>query len=150
MIEFNKWNDMVKHIKNNTNCTPFSGSGICIRKKNNTAILRSVDNTAFYKDNLENIDCVKYTLFGQENDQDINEPRFNAPLMKADNIYLYRVTKKEIETVTKKGKKGKKVKQVYQWYGKYEIIAQNIIKNHPDKNGNPRKIIVLTLNRIKK
>lgn len=150
MIEFNKWNDLVKHSKTNTGCVPFSGSGICIRKKNNTAILRSVDNTAFYKDNLENIDCVKYTLFGQENDQDINEPRFNAPLMKADNIYLYRVTKKEIETVTKKGKTGKKVKQVYQWYGKYEIIAQNIIKNHPDKNGNPRKIIVLTLNRIKK
>ena len=131
---------------------PFSGSdiNICNRKKNNTSILRSVDNTPFYKDNLENIDCVKYTLFGQEKDQDINEPRFNAPLMKADNIYLYRVTKKEIETVTKKGKKSKKVKQVYQWYGKYEIVAQNIIKNHPDKNGDPRKIIVLTMNRVEK
>jgi len=147
-MEFTKWNDMVKYIKGLTGCTPFSGSGICIRKKNNTAILRSVDNTPFYKDNLDNIKSVNYTLFGQENDQDINEPRFNAPLMNAKNIYLYRVTKKEIENVTKKGKKSKKIKQVYQWYGKYKIDTQNTIQNHPDKNGNPRKIIVLTLNLV--
>ena len=148
-MEFIKWTEMVKHIKSETGCVPFSGSGICIRKKNNTAILRSVDNTTFYKDDLDNIDRVKYTLYGQEKDQDINEKRFNAPLMTAKNIYLYRVTKKIIETVTKKGKKSKKTKQVYQWYGKYEIFGQDTIDNHPDKNGNLRKIIVLSLNRIK-
>ena len=88
MIEFNKWNDLVKHSRDKYRLRTFQWLRYLYSEKNNTAVLRSVDNTAFYKDNLENIDCVKYTPPGQENDQDINEPRFNAPHEK-QIIYIY-------------------------------------------------------------
>ena len=70
---------------------PFSGSGINIRYNSKTAILRSVDDTLYYDDNLSNVEYPKYTLFGHNGDQNENEKRFNEPLLnisKIENIYL--------------------------------------------------------------
>jgi hypothetical protein len=133
MLTFKKWSGpegMAQHIINETGCKPFSGAGINPRPGKYTTILRSVDDTYYYDDNLDDITHVKYTLFGHNGDQDVNEPKFNEPLLndkKTDHIYLYRFNKKE-----------------YIWYGKYKIFGRTT-KRHIGKDGNMRNIIILTL-----
>lgn len=136
-IIFTKWrgeNGIENYIKQVTGCNPFSGSGININLNKKTAILKSVDNTPYYADNLDELNNVYYTLYGRENDQDINESRFNKNLINENitqHIYLYRVIKKNKKTQ-------------WVWYGKYNI--KNITeKMHPDINGNNRKIYLLNL-----
>ena len=60
---------MKEFIINQTQCKPYSGAGICPRVKQKTTILRSVDNTYYYADNLNDVRNVKYTLFGHYGDQ---------------------------------------------------------------------------------
>ena len=133
---FNKWKGeggIEKFIINETGCKPYSGAGINPRIKNKTTILRSVDGTYFYDDNLNDVNIIKYTLYGHEGDQNECEKRFNEPLLnpeKTKHIYDYR--KKENE---------------YLWYGKYEIFEKNI-KSHIGKDHIMRNIIVLTLKKI--
>ena len=139
-IIFSKWNgpDGIKeYIEYKTRCKPFSGAGINIRKKEKTALLRSVDGTAYYSDDLSNIENIKYTLFGNIGNQTENEPRFNKPLLnkeEIENIYVYRV------------KKNKNNIQ-YIWYGKYIIISKET-KIHKDINNDDRKIIILNLKKL--
>ena len=136
---FPKWSSpegIEQFIKNETGCNPFSGAGINPRPEKKTTILKSVDNTSYYDDDLSEPDNVKYTLFGANGDQDENEKRCNEPLLnknKTQKIYLYRV---------KNGKK-KKEKE-YIWYGSYDIIDKNK-KIHIGKDGVMRNIIVLSL-----
>lgn len=124
-----------------TGCKPFSGAGICYRKNKKTTILRSVDGTYYYNDNLENINNPQYTLFGHNGDQDEKEPRFNEPLLntsKTEKIYLYRVTKNKYTNETH-----------YIWYGEYKIINK-YTKCHPGKDcEEERNIIILNLKKIK-
>lgn len=132
-ISFTKWSDIEQHIIKVTGCKPYSGAGINPRVQKKTTILRSVDDTYYYDDDMSDINNVKYTLFGDNGDQDENEKKFNEPLLNPDkthNIYIYRVKK---TTINK-----------YIWYGKYEIIDKNI-KQHPGKDGIMRNIIVLSL-----
>lgn len=92
-----------------------------------------MDGTAFYDDNMEDVLNPQYTLFGHNGDQDINEPKFNEPLMnplKTSKIYLYRVTGGE-----------------YVWYGEYKI-SSNVTKRHPGMDGVQRNIVVLNLQKI--
>ena len=137
---FSNWNGengIFNYIQNRTYCKPFSGSGISIRSNKKTAILRSVDNTYYYDDNLNSENNVQYTLFGHNGDQDIDEKRFNEPLLNKDkiqHIYLYRFIP------------GKKIKE-YIWYGKYEIIGK-FSKIHIGKDNKERRIIILNLKKI--
>lgn len=139
-IIFSKWfgqEGIEQFIINNTGCKPYSGAGINYRMEKKTTILKSVDNTYYYDDDLSDINNVKYTLFGHNGDQDENEKKFNEPLLnknKTQNIYLYRVKKE-----------GKKIK--YIWYGKYNIIDKKN-KLHIGKDKNIRNIIVLSLKKI--
>jgi hypothetical protein len=140
---FSKWNgpDGIKQfIIEQTGCKPFSGAGINPRIKQKTTILRSVDDTYYYDDDLSDINYPKYTLFGHNGDQDENEKKFNEPLLninKTKHIYLYRV-------------KGVKKNKEWIWYGKYSIIGKNI-KLHIDKDRkNERNIIILSLKKINK
>ena len=124
------WKEFEKFIIQETGCKPFSGAGINPRPKQKTTILRSVDDTYYYADDLSDINVVNYTLFGHNGDQDENEKRMNEPLLnstKTQHIYLYRKTRTE-----------------YIWYGKYEIIDINS-QPHIGKDHNMRNIIVLTL-----
>ena len=136
-IIFLKWkgnNGFKQFCINKTGCKPFSGAGICPRINKKTTILRSVDGTKYYYDDLSNINNPKYTLFGHNGDQSENESRFNEPLLnklKTQKIYLYRVKKEE-----------------YIWYGRY-IIINKTNKSHPGKNGILRNIIILHLQKIK-
>ena len=138
-ISFNKWsgNDGIeKFIINKTGCKPFSGAGINHRIQKKTTILKSVDGTYFYDDDLNDSNQVRYTLFGHNGDQDPDEKRFNEPLLngdKTEHIYLYRV---------KKSREDK-----YVWYGKYEIVDK-MVKQHIGKDYNMRNIILLSLKRI--
>lgn len=99
IISFTKWYGpecMEKFIINETGCKPYSGAGINPRVKKKTTILRSVDDTYFYDDDISDINNVKYTLFVHNGDQDENETKFNEPLLNPDkthNIYIYRVKK---------------------------------------------------------
>ena len=139
-IVFTKWkgdDGIQKFIKNRTNCNPFSGAGINYYKTQNTCIIKSVDNTYYYKDDLTNINYVDYTLFGHNNDQSEKEPYFNEPLLnnnKTKYIYLYRVIKH-------------KSKSIYIWYGKYNIIDKKT-EQHIGKNYLVRNIIILKLKRV--
>ena len=124
------WKEFAQFILQETGCKPFSGAGINPRPKQATTILRSVDDTYYYDDNLSDRRLVKYTLFGHNGDQCENEKKMNEPLLnvtKTKHIYLYRVTKKE-----------------YIWYGKYEIVDKQK-QLHIGKDHNMRTIIVLTL-----
>jgi len=137
MIIFNKWTELEKFIIQETNCKPFSGAGICPRPNQKTTILKSIDNTYYYDDDLSNPELVKYTLFGHSGDQKESEIRFNEPLLnpeKTKDIYLYRVKIKE-------------KKKEYIWYGKYKIIDKDI-KEHPGKDLINRKIIILNMKKI--
>ena len=140
-IRFANWkgpNGIEQYIIEKTGCKPFSGAGINPRPDKNTTILRSVDNTYYYDDNMSDIYYPKYTLFGQNGDQDENEKKFNEPLLnknKTEHIYLYRVVKKN----------GKKTE--YLWYGKYEIVGTNN-KLHQGKDKMIRTIMVLSLKRL--
>jgi len=139
-ISFSNWlgiDGIEQYIVNKTGCKPYTGAGIFIKFENNTAILKSVDDTYYYDDDLRDIENVKYTLFGHNGDQDENGRKFNEPLLnkeKTQHIFLYRV---KID--------GKKKK--YIWYGKYEIGDKNT-KLHIGEDRIMRNIIVLSLKRI--
>ena len=135
-LSFSKWSGpegIEQFIINKTGCKPFSGAGINPRIDKKTTILKSVDDTYYYDDDMSDINNVKYTLFGHNGDQDENEKKFNEPLLnknKTQNIYLYRVKKND--------------KKKYLWYGKYDIIDKNR-KRHIGKDKVMRNIIVLSL-----
>ena len=139
-ITFSKWSGpdgIQQFIINQTGCKPYSGAGINPRIEKKTTILKSVDNTYYYDDDMSDINNIRYTLFGHNGDQDESEKKFNEPLLninKTQNIYLYRVRKN-----------GKKTE--YIWYGKYDIIDKNV-KQHIGKDYNARNIIVLSLRKI--
>lgn len=124
------WKEFAQFIINETGCKPFSGAGINPRPKQFTTLLRSVDDTYYYADDLSDINLVKYTLFGHNGDQDEYEKKMNAPLLKTKDIYLYRKTGKE-----------------YIWYGKYKIVDKHS-QLHIGKDHNMRTIIVLTLKKL--
>jgi hypothetical protein len=139
-IRFSKWGGpggMENYIIEQTDCKPYSGAGINPRIDKKTTLLKSVDNTDYYDDDMSNINNPKYTLFGHSGDQNENEKRFNEPLLnknKTEHIYLYRVMKN-----------GKKTE--YLWYGKYTIEEKNN-KLHPGKDKTIRTIIILSLKRV--
>ena len=139
-IRFSKWagpEGIEQFIINQTGCKPYSGAGINPRVERKTTILKSVDDTYYYDDDMSDVNNVKYTLFGHNGNQDENEKKFNEPLLnknKTEHIYLYRVTKN--------GKKNE-----YTWYGKYVIEGTNN-KLHPGIHKNTRKIVVLSLKKI--
>jgi hypothetical protein len=139
-ISFLKWegpDGMEQFIIKQTGCKPYTGAGIFTKIEKKTAILKSVDDTYYYDDDLSDIENVKYTLYGHNGDQDENGRKFNEPLLnkeKTQHIFLYRV---KID--------GRK--KEYIWYGKYEIIDKNK-KLHIGKDRILRNIIILSLKRI--
>ena len=65
-ISFSKWSGsdgIEEFIVNQTGCKPYSGAGINPRIKKKTTILRSVDDTYYYDDDMSDVNNVKYTLF---------------------------------------------------------------------------------------
>jgi hypothetical protein len=131
MQTFNNWKDFTDFVYTQIGHKLFSGVGISYRK-NRDCILRSVDNTEYYFDRLKKPDICYYTLFGREGDQSKDEKRFNVPLLKkSKRIFLYRVSR------------GK-----YIWYGEYILQKSLYKKQHPDINGNMRKIYLAKLYKI--
>ena len=96
-LSFSKWygsGGIEEFIINQTGCKPYSGAGINPRIDKKTTILKSVDDTYYYDDDMSDINNIKYTLFGHNGDQNENEKKFNEPLLNPDktqHIYLYRV-----------------------------------------------------------
>jgi len=139
-ITFSKWSGpdgMEQFIIKQTGCKPYSGAGINPRIEKKTTLLRMVDGTYYYDNDMSDVNNVKYTLFGHNGDQNENEKRFNEPLLdknKTQHIYLYRVRKN--------GKKNE-----YVWYGKYEIMNKNN-KQHIGKDYVIRNIITLSLRKL--
>lgn len=131
-------NGLSSVIERETSCRVFTGAGINWRRNLNTTILRSVDNTSYYADNLTDENHIEYTLFGHNGDQKEDEKRFNEPFLNKDktkHIYVYRV------------KKNNKGKTEWIWYGKYEITGKHM-KQHPGKDGKMRNIIIISLRKI--
>ena len=139
-LTFTKWGGpggIEQYIKDTTGCKPYSGAGINPRVEQKTTLLRSVDDTYYYDDDLSDPKNPQYTLFGHNGDQSVNEKKFNEPLLnsyKTEKIYLYRVSK-----INKKN--------VYMWYGQYTIAGKNV-KCHQGKDGILRSIIILSLQKV--
>jgi hypothetical protein len=133
MQVFTDYSSFQKFVLEETECKLFSSQGINYRSEKRTCILRSVDDTPFYADNLEDTENPQYTLYGQVGDQDekdMNNRNLLNPV-RTEKIFLFRRTKSE-----------------WIWFGRYNIKSK-MEKIHPDKNGNDRKIIVLQLERYK-
>ena len=110
-IRFTQWegnNGIKEFIINQTGCQPFSGAGINPRPQQRSCILKSVDNTYYYDDNLDDINNVKYTLFGHNGDQSENERKFNAPLLN-ENIFKGAYERPEKYVPKNKTRKVKKI-----------------------------------------
>jgi len=96
-IWFSKWagpEGIEQFIMNQTECKPYIRAGINTRIHKKTTILKSVDNTYYYHDDMSDINNIKYTLFGHNGDQCEHEKKFNEPLLNKDktqHIYVYRV-----------------------------------------------------------
>ena len=139
-MNFARWNGpagISEFIENRTGCRPFSGAGINPRILQRTTILKSVDNTYYYDDDLTDENNVEYTLFGHNGDQDENEPRFNEPLLNGNttqHMYLYRVRQNGQQ-------------KEYLWYGEY-VISSIENRAHIGKDYVMRNIIILSLTRI--
>ena len=139
-IRFSKWQGqggLEQFIIEQTGCRPFSGAGITPRIAKKTTILKSVDDTYYYDDDMTDICNPTYTLFGHNGDQSETEKRFNEPLLntnKTEHIYLYRVTKNVKKTE-------------YLWYGKYIIVGKHE-KLHQGEDRIMRTIVVLSLKRV--
>ena len=133
---YDSYTELEKKIMDDTGCKIYSGTGINNRLERESSILRSVDDTSYYKDDLSNPCNISYTLCGQIGDQDLNH-MLNKTMLdpkKIKNIYLYR---KVLENGKCMG---------YMWYGKYELDRNNIRQViHPDINGHQRKIYLCTL-----
>ena len=83
-ITFSKWSGpdgIEQFIINQTGCKPYSGAGINPRIEKKTTILKFVDNTYYYHDDMSDINNIQYTLFGHNGDQDETEKKFNEPLL---------------------------------------------------------------------
>jgi hypothetical protein len=103
--------------------------GIDYRKNGNVAILKSVEGTFYYHDNLSNPNLVHYTLAGKIGDQ--TETRRNKSVLRpGTNIYLF-----------EQNNRG------YGWYGKY-IIVDKYVTRHIGENRIMRNIIIVVLKRI--
>ena len=77
-IKFSSWGGLFgisKFIYEQTGCKPYSGAGINPRINKKVTILKSVDNTYFYDDDLSDINNPKYTLFGHNGDQSESEKK---------------------------------------------------------------------------
>jgi hypothetical protein len=139
-LKFNSWEGpqgMKNYIIEQTGVKPYSGAGINYRSKQQTTLLKSVDNTYYYDDNLCDSQNVEYTLFGHNGDQNEDEKKFNEPLLNPDktkHIYLYRL-------------KINNKKKEYLWYGKYKIVDR-YSKLHQGKDKIMRRIIVLKLSQL--
>lgn len=140
-IRFTKWGGpegLEQHIIAQTGCKPYSGAGINPRIHKKISILKSVDNTYYYDDDLSDPNHPTYTLFGHNGDQREDEKQFNEPLLqKTDIVYLYRVTKKDHDT---------KKPTEYWWYGAYQIVGKHR-KQHQGMDHSMRTIVVLSLAR---
>lgn len=136
MKHFFSWNDFKSWVEEHYGEKLYAGVGISVRKNGNF-FLRSVDNTYYYNDDLENPQHCFYTLYGKTGDQDIHEKRYNAPFLeKSKNIYLYRV--KYITSTQKE----------YIWYGKYRLDGIIIEEQHPDEEGKMRTIFLVGLEKV--
>jgi hypothetical protein len=133
IMNFYSWQQFSIFCHQQSGIKPFSGVGISHRD-NGRCLLRSVDLTPYYADDLSNPQNVKYTLFGKEGDQDVNERRFNHKLLnKADKIYLYRVHRDN---------NGQKV---WTWFGRYRIVGEPQPETHHDIHMKMRIVYLITL-----
>lgn len=130
-VEFLTERECFEFIRNQTGMNPFNGVGIQNRKDGRT-LLRSVDDTFYYADDLQNPLQIQYTLFGRHGNQDVNENRFNFCLVHEDrDIFVYRRHQRNRQ-------------KLWTWYGQYKKVGMSQ-KIHPDINGQMRIIHILHL-----
>jgi hypothetical protein len=134
MQTFERWRELQDHAMRVTDGRSlYSGQGI-YHFTNGITILKSVDGTHYYDDNLENPEEIIYTLKGQIGNQDIYDRDNYKLLNEVRTIYIFRVrgtTQKE-----------------WIWYGEYELHGGLTEKEHPDAAGQPRRIYQVTLRRV--
>lgn len=122
-------NDHVKKLTGYSMCNMECG----IRNRPNASILKSVDDTYYYSDDLNDPNVIEYSLFGPNGDQS-EQNKYNSKLLVAKNIYVFRLKKE-------------KNKRLYTWYGKYKITGK-FSKQHVGEDHTMRTIIVLILHKI--
>jgi hypothetical protein len=126
------WTKFAATINGKIGFTPNPAPGIFAR--GDEVVLKSVDGTSYYDDDVTNRERVIYTGFGREGDQEMSG--VNQKLLEATRIWLYRVIPLG------------KHKKEYLWYGEYKIAGAPYVRRHPDINGSDRNIYLFNLKRI--
>ncbi len=135
METFTTWAEAKRHIAQFTGKGAYPGQGIS-NYNNGKTLLRSVDDTYYYLDDLEDHETVKYTLFGKSGNQNKDEARYNWKFLNEEReIYLYRVSKDGKDTT-------------WAWYGRYELLPGLEELQHVGEDGVTRKIYRATLQRV--
>lgn len=132
MKEFTAYKSFEDFVFEQTGCKMYAAKGINFNKDKCTSILKSVEGTPFYSDNLIDPDFPEYTLSGKSGDQNEKENTVNRNLLdpnKTRKIYLFQRTKTK-----------------WIWYGRYYIHSK-YEKFHPGEDGIDRKIIILRLSK---
>jgi|UniRef100_A0A6C0BKF9 hypothetical protein len=98
-----------------------------------TVVLRSVDNTPYYADDLHDPQHLIYTCQGIIGDQNLNNPD-NQKLLHADQFWVYRVQPRGRH-------------KTYIWYGRYHRMGDPYPMQHVDDLGQMRQIYLIHLER---
>jgi len=126
-MEFNTFEELSNYVQNTLGVKLRCYiRGLNYFKKDKIMILRSVDNTFYYKDDFTK-ENIEYTLEGKSGNQDLNSGLNSTLLNEAENMYLYRKSHKK-----------------YIWYGEVHILNINDCI-HEGEDGIQRIIYVLTL-----
>ena len=129
-MEFTRYADAEVKCLEATGHKPYTGQGIK-NYENGTALIRSVENTAFYADNFL-IGGIAYTLRGLEGNQSLEDRENWKLLQPGRRIFLLEVRKKK-----------------WIWHGEYVYTGVLDELTHPDKHGVQRKIYRAILKQIK-
>lgn len=113
---------------------PFSGQGIR-NYSNGTSLVRSVDPTPFYANNLSDLSRIAYTAEGQVGNQSLRT-RGNRGLQEPGRRIFLLEVKKE----------GKHTRWI--WHGEYVFRGEIEEMQHPDRNGAMRTIYRFILHKV--
>lgn len=129
MFSCTHWTTFANKVETLIGFRPNAASGIFC--KGTVAVLRSVDGTPHYHDEL-NYEMVDYMLHGPIGDQSL-ETRSNKMFLRATEHYVYRV--QLLSNNTKR----------YIWYGKYLREGDIRVERHVDITGCERRVYVQRL-----
>jgi hypothetical protein len=133
-MQFERWADAANYIAQQTGRRPFPSKGI-IPYTNGNILLRSVEPTPYYADDLTQLDRVLYTAEGRVGNQSLRTCGNLAIQEKGRRIFLLEVTTE-----------GRHTRWI--WHGEYEFRGEIEEMQHPDMHNAMRTIYRFVLHKV--